>query len=159
LVVVKKSWLDKQRENVPTMLNYKIHVDNESLFNTPPCLPVYVVGRTLKWIMRQGGLEAINENNIRKANLLYDFFDANSDFYKPRVKNKEDRSYMNICCNLPTKELEEKFVAEAKSRMQMANLKGHRSIGGVRVSTYNACPIEWIEKLIGFMEVFMQENK
>lgn len=159
MIVLKKSWLEKQKENVPTMLNYKIHHDNESMFNTPPCLPVYVVGRTFKWIMKQGGLEVINQRNIEKANILYDFFDANSDFYKPRVKDKDDRSYMNVCCNLPTPELEEKFVAEAKSKMKMANLKGHRSIGGIRASIYNACPKEWVESLVKFMEVFMKENK
>lgn len=160
LVVIKKSWLaSKQKEGVPTMLNYKTHADAESLFNTPPAFPVYVVGRVLKWIMRQGGVEAIQANNEKKAGLLYDYIDANLDFYKGTIPNKRDRSLMNVSWNLPTPELEAKFIADAKSRYNMTNLKGHRSVGGIRASIYNACPEEWIKALIKFMEEFMKENK
>ncbi|HOK14726.1 MAG TPA: 3-phosphoserine/phosphohydroxythreonine transaminase, partial [Candidatus Kapabacteria bacterium] len=158
MVVIKKSWLEKGRKELPTMINYETHIKEASMFNTPPCFPVYVVGRTFKWILKQG-LEAIEENNYKKANLLYDFMDANSDFYKPTVTDKEDRSLMNVTFNLNTPELESKFIEEAKKRHNMTNLKGHRSVGGVRASIYNACPIEWVEALVRFMEEFMKENK
>jgi len=160
LVVIKNSWLEEnQKDNVPTMLNYKTHVDKGSLFNTPPAFPVYVVGRTFKWIMKQGGLDKIQENNEKKAGLLYDFIDANPDFYMGTIKNKEDRSLMNVCWNLKTPELEAKFIEQALERYQMKNLKGHRSVGGIRASIYNACPNEWIEALVKFMDEFMKENK
>jgi len=158
MVVIKKSWLEKGRKELPTMINYETHIKEASMFNTPPCFPVYVVGRTFKWILKQG-LEAIEENNYKKANLLYDFMDANSDFYKPTVTDKEDRSLMNVTFNLNTPELESKFIEEANKRHNMTNLKGHRSVGGVRASIYNACPIEWVEALVRFMEEFMKENK
>lgn len=158
MVVIKKSWLEKGRKELPTMINYETHIKEASMFNTPPCFPVYVVGRTFKWILKQG-LEAIEENNYKKANLLYDFMDANSDFYKPTVTDKEDRSLMNVTFNLNTPELESIFIEEAKKRHNMTNLKGHRSVGGVRASIYNACPIEWVEALVRFMEEFMKENK
>lgn len=159
MVIIKKSFLEKQKENVPTMLSYKTHTEANSMFNTPPCLPVYIVGRTFKWIIGQGGLEAIEQNNIKKGTLLYDFMDAHSDFYKGTVTNKEDRSLMNITWNLNTPELEAKFVEEAKKRYNMTNLKGHRSVGGVRASVYNACPMDAVEALVKFMEEFMKENK
>ena len=158
LVVIKKDWLSKQNDNVPTMLNYKTHIDKASMFNTPPCLPIYVVGRVFKWIERQGGLEAIQERNEKKANLIYDFIDANSDFFKGHAK-KEDRSLMNVTWNLPTPELEAQFVKEAREKYNMTNLKGHRSVGGNRASIYNACTHESVETLVKFMEEFMKANK
>jgi phosphoserine aminotransferase len=159
MIVIKKSMLEKQKPGVPTMLSYKTHVDKESMFNTPPCLPVYIVGRTLKWIMNNGGLAGVEANNIKKAGLLYDFIDANNDFYMPRVKVVKDRSLMNVCWNLQTPELEAEFIAEAKKRYNMTNLKGHRSIGGCRASIYNACPIESVQALVTFMDEFMKEKK
>ncbi len=159
MVVIKKAWMEaKAKQNVPTMLKYKSHVDAGSLFNTPPALPVFVVGRTLKWIIKEGGLEAIQARNQKKAKLIYDMFDAHPEFYKGTVVNKEDRSIMNITWNLPTPELEEKFVAEAKPK-KMLGLKGHRSVGGMRASIYNACPIESVELLVKFMEEFYKANK
>ncbi len=158
LVVIKKSWLEKARTDIPTMLKYKIHVDKDSMYNTPPVFPVYVVGQTLKWILKEGGLGAIEERNIRKAKLIYDMIDAYPEFYKGAVKAKEDRSLMNITWNLPTPELEDKFVAEAKAQ-KMLGLKGHRSVGGIRASTYNACPVESVELLAKFMEEFYKANK
>jgi len=160
LVVIKKSFLEqKQKQGVATMLDYKIHVDNGSMYNTPPCLPIFVVGRTFKWILNQGGLEAIQARNEKKANLLYDFMDAHSDFFKPTVASKEDRSLMNVTWRLNSEELEAKFIAQAKERYNMTNLKGHRSVGGIRASIYNACPLETVEALVKFMEEFMKENK
>ena len=160
IVVIKKSWMEeKAKKNLPSMLNYKIHVDNGSMYNTPPCLPIYVVGLTFKWILNQGGIGAIQANNEMKAKILYDMFDAYPEFYKGTVKDPIDRSLMNVCFNLPTPELEEKFIKEAKAKYNMTNLKGHRSVGGVRASIYNACPVETIKALVKFMEEFMKENK
>jgi phosphoserine aminotransferase len=160
VVVIKKKWAEeKGNPNAPTMLNYMTHIKNDSLFNTPPCINIFVVNRTLKWIQKQGGVEAVYQNNLKKAQMLYDFFDANSDFWITPVKNKEDRSIMNVVVNLPTPELEAKFVEEAKAKHNMTNLKGHRSVGGIRVSIYNACPIEWVEKLVKFMEEFTNQHR
>lgn len=159
LVVVKREWVEQARENAPTMLKYATHVKEDSLFNTPPALSVYVVGRVMKWIEKSGGLTAIQANNIKKADLLYNYMDANSEFYKGAVPNTDDRSLMNVTFNLPTAELESKFIAEAKEKYNMTNLKGHRSVGGVRASIYNACPIDWVEALVKHMEEFKKGNK
>lgn len=160
MIVIKKSWLEeKGKSDMPTMLNYKTHTAKGSMFNTPPCLPVYVVGRVFKWIERQGGLAAVREVNEKKAGMIYDYIDANLDFYKGTVPNKEDRSIMNVTWNLPTPELEAEFIAEAKKRYNMTNLKGHRSVGGCRASIYNACPTESVEALVKFMEEFKKEKK
>ncbi len=157
-VAVRRDFLEKAKEEVPTMLKYKTHVDKDSLFNTPPCVNVYVVGRVFKWILKKGGLEAIEEINEKKAKILYDFIDANDDFYFGTVKNKEDRSIMNVTWRMKTPELEAKFVQEAREKYNMTNLKGHRSVGGCRASIYNACPIESVELLVKFMEEFKKEN-
>ena len=159
MIVIKKAWMEaKGKQNLPSMLKYKTHVDAGSLYNTPPCLPIFVIGRTLKWIIKEGGLEAIQARNEKKAKLLYDLFDAYPNFYKGNVVNKEDRSLMNVTFNLPTPELEEKFIAEAKPK-KMLGLKGHRSVGGMRASIYNACPMESVELLAKFMEEFYTANK
>jgi phosphoserine aminotransferase len=159
MVVIKKAWMEaKAKQNLSSMLKYKTHVDAGSMYNTPPCLPVFVVGRTLKWIIKEGGLEAIAARNQKKAKLIYDIFDAYPAFYKSAVAVKEDRSLMNITWNLPTPELEEKFITEAKAK-KMLGLKGHRSVGGMRASVYNACPMESVELLAKFMEEFYTANK
>ena len=159
MVIINKAWMEKQaKENVPTMLKYKTHVEKGSLFNTPPVLPVFVVHRTLKWILKEGGLAAVQARNEKKAKFIYDPIDAHPDFYKGTVTNKEDRSMMNLTWNLPTPELEEKFVSEAK-KQRMVGLKGHRSVGGIRASLYNACPMESVETLAKFMEEFYKSNK
>ncbi len=159
LVVIKKAWVEeKAKTDIPTMLRYKTHVAKESMFNTPPVFPIYVVGQTLEWIKNEGGLAVIQERNEKKAALLYDLFDAHADFYSAAVPNKEDRSLMNVTFRLPSEELEVKFIAEAKAQ-RMYGLKGHRSVGGCRASIYNASPVESVEALARFMEKFMAENK
>lgn len=159
MLVINKQWLEtKAKDNIPTMMKYKIHVEKGSLYNTPPVYAVYVLGRTLKWIIREGGLEAIQKRNEKKAKLIYDVIDAHSDFYKGKVVVKEDRSFMNITWSLPNTELEDKFVSEAKAK-KMLGLKGHRSVGGIRASVYNACPMESVELLVKFMEEFYTANK
>ena len=140
----------------PTMLRYKIHADNESLYNTPPAYGIYMCGKVFKWLLKNGGLEAMKEKNEKKANLFYDYLDS-QDFYKGTVV-KEDRSLMNIPFVIGDKDLEDKFVKEAKAA-GFENLKGHRSVGGMRASIYNAMPYEGVEALIDFMKKFAAENK
>ncbi|MBR9974638.1 MAG: 3-phosphoserine/phosphohydroxythreonine transaminase, partial [Bacteroidetes bacterium] len=116
LLVVKKAWIEeKAKTNIPTMLKYKTHVSKESMFNTPPVFPIFVVGKTLEWIKNEGGLGVIQERNEKKAALLYDIFDANPDFYTATVADKQDRSLMNVTFRLPSEELEAKFISEAKA--------------------------------------------
>jgi phosphoserine aminotransferase len=159
MIVIKRAFLEaKAKEQVPTMLKYKTHVEGKSLYNTPPVFAVYVLGRTLKWIQKEGGLEAVEARNQKKAKLIYDAIDAHPEFYKGTVTDKADRSIMNLTWNLPTPELEDKFVAEAKKK-ELVGLKGHRSVGGIRSSQYNACPVESVEALARFMEEFYAANK
>jgi phosphoserine aminotransferase len=121
-------------------------------------LPVFVLSRTLKWILKEGGIAAMQARNEKKAKLIYDAIDGHGSFYKGTVTEKNDRSIMNLTWNLPTPELEEKFVGEAK-KQKMVGLKGHRSVGGIRASLYNACPMESVELLAKFMEEFYKTNK
>ncbi len=139
----------------PTMLKYKIHADNDSLYNTPPAYGIYICGKVFKWIKKQGGLAAMKEYNEKKAAVLYDFLDQ-SKLFKGTVR-KEDRSLMNVPFVTGNEELDAKFVKEAKAA-GFENLKGHRSVGGMRASIYNAMPIEGVEKLVEFMKKFEEEN-
>ena len=159
MVIVKRAYLEaKAKEQVTTMLKYKTHVEKMSLYNTPPVFAVFVLGKTLKWILREGGLDAIESRNQRKAKMIYDIIDGHPEFYKGTVTDKADRSVMNLTWNLSSPELEEKFLGEAKKR-QMLGLKGHRSVGGIRSSQYNACPVESVQALAKFMEEFCAANK
>ena len=139
----------------PTMLRYKIHADNKSLYNTPPCYGIYICGKVFKWIKSMGGLEAMKAHNEKKAAILYDFLDQ-SKLFKGTVR-KEDRSLMNVPFITGKEELDAKFVKEAKAA-GFENLKGHRSVGGMRASIYNAMPIEGVEKLVAFMKEFEGKN-
>ena len=139
----------------PTMLRYKIHADADSLYNTPPCYGIYICGKVFKWIKAMGGLEAMKEHNEKKAQILYDFLD-NSKLFKGTVR-KEDRSLMNVPFVTGDADLDAKFVKEAKAA-GFENLKGHRSVGGMRASIYNAMPIEGVEALVAFMTKFEEEN-
>ena len=139
----------------PTMLRYKTHADNDSLYNTPPCYGIYICGKVFKWIKAMGGLEAMKELNEKKAAILYDFLD-NSKLFKGTVR-KEDRSLMNVPFVTGDADLDAKFVKEAKAA-GFENLKGHRSVGGMRASIYNAMPIEGAEALVAFMKKFEEEN-
>lgn len=137
------------------MLKYKIHADNNSLYNTPPAYGIYICGKVFKWIKKMGGLTAMKERNEKKAKILYDFLDE-SKLFKGTVV-KEDRSLMNVPFVTGDEELDAKFVAEAKAA-GFENLKGHRTVGGMRASIYNAMPIEGVEKLVEFMRKFEKEN-
>ena len=139
----------------PTMLRYKIHADADSLYNTPPAYGIYICGKVFKWLKKMGGLEAMKERNEKKAKILYDYLDE-SKLFKGTVR-KEDRSLMNVPFNTGNEELDAKFVKEAKEA-GFENLKGHRTVGGMRASIYNAMPIEGVEKLVEFMKKFEAEN-
>lgn len=139
----------------PTMLRYKIHADADSLYNTPPAYGIYICGKVFKWLKKMGGLEAMKERNEKKAKILYDYLDE-SKLFKGTVR-KEDRSLMNVPFITGNEELDAKFVKEAKEA-GFENLKGHRTVGGMRASIYNAMPIEGVKKLVEFMKKFEAEN-
>lgn len=140
---------------VPTMLQYKTHADADSLYNTPPCYNIYMCGKVFKWIKNMGGLEAMKAHNEKKAKVLYDFLDS-SKLFKGTVV-PEDRSLMNVPFVTGDDDMNAKFISEAKAA-GFINLKGHRSVGGMRASIYNAMPIEGVEKLVEFMDRFEGEN-
>jgi len=139
----------------PTMMQFKTYADNRSMYNTPNCYGIYICGKVFQWIMKMGGLEAMKERNEKKAAILYDFLDQ-SRLFKGTVV-KEDRSLMNVPFVTGDKDLDAKFVAQAKAA-GLENLKGHRTVGGMRASIYNAMPIEGVEKLVEFMKKFEEEN-
>ncbi|MBQ2275144.1 MAG: 3-phosphoserine/phosphohydroxythreonine transaminase [Lachnospiraceae bacterium] len=146
---------DDVLEGTPTMLKYKTQADNDSLYNTPPCYGIYICGKVFKWLKSMGGLAAMKEKNEAKAKILYDFLDE-SKLFKGTVR-KEDRSLMNVPFVTGNDELDAKFIKEAKAA-GFENLKGHRSVGGMRASIYNAMPQEGVEKLVEFMKKFEAEN-
>lgn len=139
----------------PTMLTYKTHADADSLYNTPPAYGIYICGKVFQWLKEMGGLEAMKERNERKAKILYDFLDQ-SKLFKGTVE-KKDRSLMNVPFVTGSDELDAKFVKEAKAA-GLENLKGHRSVGGMRASIYNAMPEEGVQALVDFMKKFEEEN-
>lgn len=154
IVVVRNDFLEKAKtDNVPTILQYKTHA--EKIFNTPPTFNVYMVNLVLEWIQNKGGLAYFEKFNRKKAKLVYDEIDRDG-FYRGAVQ-KDSRSLMNATFRLPSKELEEKFISEADER-KLVTLKGHRSVGGIRASMYNACSLESVEKLVKFMNDFRNKN-
>lgn len=156
IVIIRKDLIrDDLPEFVPTMLQYKTHADAKSLFNTPPAYGIYICGKVFKWLKKMGGLAVMKEKNEEKAKILYDFLDG-SDLFKGTVR-KEDRSLMNVPFVTGNEELDAKFVAESKAA-GLENLKGHRSVGGMRASIYNAMPKAGVEKLVEFMKDFESKN-
>ncbi|MCF0173073.1 MAG: 3-phosphoserine/phosphohydroxythreonine transaminase [Bacteroidales bacterium] len=156
--IVRKDALGKVSRYIPTMLDYRTHIDGLSMFNTPPVFSIYVMTETLRWLKGIGGVEAINKINVQKAQMLYDEIDRNSLFVGTAAK--EDRSIMNVCfVPAPGKEnLQDEFLEFAKGR-GMVGIKGHRSVGGFRASIYNACPVEAVEALIACMQDFEKLHK
>ena len=146
---------DADLPGVPTMLQYKTHADADSLYNTPPCYAIYICGKVFKWIKAQGGLEGMRDINVAKAQLLYDALDASDMFHG--TARKEDRSLMNVPFVTGDKELDAKFIAEADAA-GLKNIKGHRTVGGMRASIYNAMPIEGVQALVDFMRDFEARN-
>ena len=140
----------------PTMMKFKTHADNDSLYNTPPCYGIYICGKVFRWLKAMGGLEEMKRRNEEKAKVLYDFLDE-SKLFRGTVR-KEDRSLMNVPFVTGNAELDGLFVAEAK-KAGFENLKGHRTVGGMRASIYNAMPKEGVEALVAFMRKFEEENK
>ena len=157
-VIVKESILGKVDRPIPTMLDYRTHIEKESMFNTPPVLPVYAALQTLKWLRDKGGLEAMQKINEEKANMLYAEIDRNKLFV-PTVDKDSDRSIMNVCFVMSDeyKDLETDFLSFASSR-GMIGIKGHRSVGGFRASLYNALPPESVKALIQTMKDFEANN-
>lgn len=157
IVIIREDLITEDTlPNTPTMLKYKIHADADSLYNTPPAYGIYICGKVFKWLKKMGGLSAMKAHNEEKAKILYDFLDE-SNLFKGTVV-KEDRSLMNVPFVTGSDELDAKFVAEAKAA-GFENLKGHRSVGGMRASIYNAMPKEGVEKLVAFMREFEKNNK
>lgn len=157
VVIIREDLLKETPDNLPTMLDYKTHVENASMFNTPPTYAIYICGLVLKWIEEEiGGLDNMKEINVKKAKILYDFLDQ-SNMFKGTVE-KEDRSLMNVPFITGNADLDAKFIKEA-SAAGFVNIKGHRSVGGMRASIYNAMPVEGVEKLVAFMSKFEKENQ
>ena len=156
IVIIREDLITEDTlPGTPTMLKYKIHADNGSMYNTPPAYGIYICGKVFKWIKKMGGLTAMKERNEAKAKVLYDFLDS-SKLFKGTVR-KEDRSLMNVPFVTGNEELDAKFVKEATAA-GFVNLKGHRTVGGMRASIYNAMPIEGVQKLVEFMKKFEEEN-
>lgn len=157
-VIIKNDILGKVDRPIPTMMNYQTHIDKDSMFNTPPVLPIFSALQTLRWLKAQGGVEGMEKINIEKAGWLYDEIDRNKCF-KSTVPNKEDRSLMNICfvMNDGYEEFEKEFLALATSKGMMG-LKGHRDVGGFRASTYNALPKESVKALVEVMAEFEKNH-
>ena len=156
LVIIRKDLVGRTPEKVPTMLKYSTYTENNSLYNTPPTFGIYMIGLVTDWIREVGGLEAVEKMNDAKAALLYQAIDESNGYYSTPVK-KCSRSKMNVVFRLPTEELEAKFLEVVKAN-GMIGLKGHRSVGGMRASIYNAMPLEGVEKLVGIMNDFRKNN-
>ena len=157
VAIIREDLLGNARDITPVMMNYKVQADADSLYNTPPCWTIYICKLVLEWIKNDiGGLEKMKERNEKKAAILYNFLD-NSELFRGTVV-AEDRSLMNVPFVIGNDELEKKFIAQAEAN-GFVNLKGHRTVGGMRASIYNAMPIEGVEKLVEFMAKFEEENK
>lgn len=156
VVILRKDFMARGRKDIPKILRYTTFAENNSLYNTPPTFAIYLMRNVLAWIDQQGGLVAMERRNNEKAEILYGALDRMSGFYRAPVE-KAARSTMNVVFRLPTEELDDRFVAEAK-KQRMVGLKGHRSAGGIRVSAYNAVRPENIRTLVSFMESFAKAN-
>ena len=155
VVIVREDLLGNAKEDIPVMLDWKSMADNDSMYNTPPCYPIYIAKLVYEWILDMGGLEKMAELNRKKAALLYDYLDSQDYYTAPVVK--ESRSMMNVTFVTGDADLDKKFAAEA-DKAGLKNLKGHRSVGGMRASIYNAMPYEGVEALVNFMKKFAEEN-
>ncbi|MBQ7124852.1 MAG: 3-phosphoserine/phosphohydroxythreonine transaminase [Clostridia bacterium] len=155
IVIVREDLLGKCRPDTPDMFNWKLMADNDSMYNTPPCYPIYVAGLVFKWLLDMGGLEVMKEYNVKKAATLYDYLDSQSYYVAP--VEKDSRSMMNVTFVTGNPDLDAKFAKEAAAA-GFKNIKGHRSVGGMRASIYNAMPIEGVAALVEFMKKFASEN-
>ena len=155
IVGIRKDMLEKCNENLTTMVDYKTHAQKNSLFNTPPVFAIYMLKLVLEWVKNNGGLSGIEKINQQKKDLIYNLLDLHSVYYRPTAE-KNSRSWMNITFRLPTEDLEKKFLEEAVAN-RLIGLKGHRSVGGIRVSLYNAMTLQGAEAVAEFMETFMNK--
>ncbi len=155
-IIIKKDMVERSSDSLHTMLNYKTHVDADSLYNTPTVFGIYIIGLVTKWLKKNGGLDAMYKTNKEKADLLYKCIDESGGYYKGHAE-KDSRSLMNITFNLTSEELEKKLIDEA-SKSGFSGLKGHRSVGGLRASIYNAFPKKGVEDLVSFMKDFQKKN-
>jgi phosphoserine aminotransferase len=156
LVILREDLLARSPRNLPTMLDYNTHAKDKSLYNTPPVFAIYAMHLVMKWLLAEGGLEAIGRKNEEKAKILYDAIDGSRGFYRPHAK-PDSRSNMNVTFRLPSEEQEKQFVAAA-TKAGLDGLKGHRSVGGIRASIYNAFPKKGVETLVSFMKEFARKN-
>jgi phosphoserine aminotransferase len=156
VVIVREDLIGKALDITPTMFNYEIHAKEKSLYNTPPTYGIYIAKLVFEWMLEMGGVPAMEKINRDKAKILYDFID-NSGLFKGTAA-KEDRSIMNVPFTLPSDELTEKCLKEAKQN-GLVQLKGHRSVGGLRASIYNAMPVDGVKKLVDFLKKFEAANK
>jgi phosphoserine aminotransferase len=156
IVLIRQDMLERSNTSIPAYMRYETHAKANSLYNTPPAFAVYMVGLVTRWIEENGGLEAMEEHNQKKAGLIYAAIDASGSFYQSPVA-ADSRSLMNVVFRLPSEDLEKKFIDEAKNA-SMIGLKGHRSVGGIRASIYNAMTQEGCEALAGFMRHFAQQH-
>lgn len=156
VVIIRKDLLERSSDSLHTYMNYKIHVENDSMYNTPTTFGIYIAGLVFKWLLNMGGLDEMYKRNLDKAKVLYDAIDASGGYYKGTTA-VEDRSLMNVTYRLPNEDLEKKFIEEAKKK-GFDGLKGHRSVGGIRASIYNAFPKKGVEELVQFMSEFKKNN-
>jgi phosphoserine aminotransferase len=157
LVIIRKDLLERCPEDLHTYLNYNIHVGKDSLYNTPATFTIYIMGLVYKWLLNMGGLDEIYKRNKEKAGLLYNAIDSSGGYYTGTVTNKDDRSLMNVTYRMQNEDLEKKFIEEAKAK-GFEGIKGHRSVGGLRASIYNAFPKKGVEDLVQFMHDFKSQN-
>jgi phosphoserine aminotransferase len=156
LVLLRNDLLERVPKNLTAMLDFKVQAENKSLYNTPSVFGIYIMRLVIRWLLGQGGLEGIGRANAEKAKILYSALDASGGFFRPHAK-PDSRSDMNVTFRLPSEDLEKKFVAEAKAQ-KLDGLKGHRSVGGIRASLYNAFPKKGVETLVSFMKEFARKN-
>ena len=156
LVIIRKDMLERSSDTLHTMLNYKTHVENGSMYNTPTTFGIYIINLVAKWLKKNGGLDAMYKLNKEKAEILYKCIDDSDGYYKGHAE-KDSRSLMNVTFNLQSAELEQKLIAKATAA-GFSGLKGHRSVGGLRASIYNAFPKKGVEDLVDFMKTFQTNN-
>lgn len=156
-IIIREDLIERGKDDLPTMMKYKTHADKNSLFNTPSCFSIYLCKLVLEWVKENGGVTGMEARNREKANMLYNLIDESGGFYKGHAE-KDSRSMMNITYRLPSEELEAKCVADGKTR-DLIGLKGHRSVGGMRASIYNAMPVEGVKKLCEFLKEFQGSNQ
>jgi phosphoserine aminotransferase len=157
VVIIREDLLQRSQDSLPGYLNYRIHADNDSLWNTPAVFGIYIFELVARWLQEEiGGLDKMYAQNCAKARMLYEMIDASNGFYRGHSR-PEDRSVMNVTFRLPSEELEKTFVTEAE-RNGLSSLKGHRSVGGIRASIYNAMPVEGVASLRDFMQDFASRH-